>query len=180
MRYAAFLRGINLGGRRVTGAQLCEPLEDLGLRQVSSFLASGNVAFDTDDAHDLVARIEAALESALGYPVETFVRDAAEVAEILAHQPFPAGALKGSTGKPQVTFLRHPPAATDIEAAMAHATDQDRLAVIGSEWYWLPSRGISRSTLDLLAVERALGRGTTRTHNTVARLHARYLGGGRG
>jgi hypothetical protein len=47
--------------------------------------------------------------------------------------------------------------------------------VVGREWYWLPTTGISTSTLDVRAIERALGRGTTRTHNTVTRLHAKLM-----
>jgi uncharacterized protein (DUF1697 family) len=180
MRYAAFLRGINLGGRRVTGPELCAPFEELGFHEVASFLASGNVVFDADDAHDLESRIEEALASALGYPVETFVRSADEVSEIVARRPFPAEVLAATEGKLQVTFLRRIPAAPDVAAAVVHATDEDRLAVIGREWYWLPSGGISRSALDLRAVEQALGRGTTRTANTVARLHARFLAGAAG
>ena len=175
MRYVAFLRGINLGGRRVTGEQLCAPLRELGLTEVSSFLASGNVVFDAASPDDLESRIEAALEAALGYTVEAFVRDGAEVSEVAARQPFPAAAISASTGKPQVTFLRQAPAPAEVEAALAHDSDDDRVAVIGREWYWLPSGGISQSLLDVRAIERALGRGTTRTHNTVARLHARFV-----
>lgn len=173
MRYAAFLRGINLGGRRVTGAALCRPFEELGLEEVASFLASGNVTFRAtaaDGPVDLEARIEAALQAALGYPVDTFVRTAAEVRAIAEQQPFAAEAVAASDGKLQVTFLRHEPTPDAAAAALAQEDDHDRLAVIGREWYWLPSGGISRSSLDVPAIERALGRGTTRTARTVARL----------
>jgi uncharacterized protein (DUF1697 family) len=175
VRYAAFLRGINLGGRRVTGEQLRAPFEALGFQGVASFLASGNVVFETDDADDLETRLETALHGALGFEVEVFVRTADEVAAIAGCQPFSAEMLAATDGKLQVTFLRDQPAPTDVEVAMAHATDQDRLTVIGREWYWLPAAGISTSTLDVKAVERALGRGTTRTHNTVTRLRAKLL-----
>lgn len=174
MRHVAFLRGINVGGRRVTGPQLCVPFEELGFRQVASFLASGNVTFATDDVHDLEPRIEAALQDALGFPVETFVRTAVEVSAIVANEPFAAEILTGA-GKLQVTFLRREPTPRDVEVAMEHATDDDRLAVVGREWYWLPSGGMSQSALDVRAIERALGSGTTRTMNTVDRLRARLL-----
>jgi uncharacterized protein (DUF1697 family) len=177
MRHAAFLRGINLGGRRVTGEQLRAPFEALGFRQVASFLASGNVAFDTDDVDDLETRIEAALRTSLGYPVETFVRTATGVAEVIARHPFDAHTVAASDGKPQVTFLRETPVQQAVDAAMAHATDQDRLSVIGREWYWLPSGGMSQSPLDVRAIEQALGRGTTRTLATVTRLYTKLLAG---
>lgn len=178
MRYAAFLRGINLGSRRrVTADQLRAPLEALGFGDVASFLASGNLAFDADagDGRDLETRLEAGLEEALGFAVETFVRREDEVAEVVAQQPFPAEVLATTAGKLQVTFLRNPPPPDALELVAALASDDDRLAVIGREWYWLPSSGMSQSALDLRALEKALGRGTTRTANTVARLHAKHL-----
>jgi uncharacterized protein (DUF1697 family) len=173
VRYAAFLRGINVGGRRVTGEQLCVPFEALGFEEVASFLASGNVVFATDSPEDLEARLGTALEAALGFEVDVFVRTADEVAAIAGCQPFSAEVIGATDGKLQVTFLGDLPAPIGVEEAMAHATDQDRLRVIGREWYWLPASGISTSTLDVRAVERALGRGTTRTHNTVTRLRAK-------
>jgi uncharacterized protein (DUF1697 family) len=175
MRYAAFLRGINVGGRRVTGKQLCDPFEQLAFRDVASFLASGNITFTTDDTTDLDVRIEAALEVALGFPVDAFVRTAAEVADIVAVEPFPAEVVAASAGKVQVTLLRRAPVRRAVEEALAHANDDDRLAVVGREWYWLPSGGVSQSSLDVRALEGILGRGTTRTVNTLARLNAKLL-----
>jgi uncharacterized protein (DUF1697 family) len=175
MRYVAFLRGINLGGRRVTGEQLCVPFEELGFEHVSSFLASGNVIFDTDPVDHLEAVIETALQEALGYPVETFVRTADEVSEIVAHSPFAAEVVAASAGKAQVTFLRRAPAPAERDAVLALATEDDRLAISSREWHWLPSGGISQSSLDVRAIERVLGRGTTRTRGTVTRLHAKLL-----
>jgi hypothetical protein len=72
-------------------------------------------------------------------------------------------------------LLCYEPDPAAVEQAMAHANDQDHLAVVGRGWYWLPSAGISTSALDVKAVERALGLGTPRTFDTVTRLHARLL-----
>lgn len=175
MDHVAFLRGINVGGRRVTSEQLCAPFEALGLQEVATFLASGNVIFATTDTEGLEARIESALQAALGFPVDTFVRTAAEIAQIADLAPFPAEVVAATDGKLQVTFLRDQPEPAAIAEVMAHASAEDRLAVIGREWYWLPRAGISTSSLDVRAVERALGSGTTRTVNTVARLQARLV-----
>jgi uncharacterized protein (DUF1697 family) len=176
-RYVAFLRGINIGGRRVTSTQLCGPFETLGFGEVGTFLASGNVTFATDETDDLEPRIEAALQSALGFDVDAFIRTAGELARVVAFEPFPPELLDATGGKLQVTFLRDDPDPCAIDAALAHASEQDRLAVAGREWYWLPAAGISTSALDVKAVERALGRGTTRTVNTVARLNTRLTPG---
>lgn len=172
-RHVAFLRGINVGGRRVTGAQLCAPFEAAGFEGVASFLASGNVTFVATETDGLAARIGTALEAALGFGVDVHVRTAAEIADIVGRRPFTHEVLAATDGKLQVTCLRDRPTPASVEEAMAHATDQDRLKVIGREWYWLPAAGISSSPLDAKTIERALGRGTTRTLNTMVRLNAR-------
>lgn len=177
-RYAAFLRGINLGKRRVKAPELCAPFEDLGFTEVASFLASGNVVFATDhDAgtDELETRIGAALEDALGYEVSTFLRSEAELAGIVARTPFTAEELSRSEGKPQVLLLPRDPAADDAAAALAHASDDDVLALHGRELHWLPAGGMSQSDLDLTAIGRAVGPVTIRTANTLARLQAKFF-----
>lgn len=177
VRYAAFLRGINLGSRRVTGAELCAPVEALGFGEVASFLASGNVTFTTDDTDPvtLEATIAAALEEALGYEVLTFVRDEVELAAIVARTPFTEAQLARSAGKPQVLLLPREPAAEDAEVARAYGSDEDVLALHGRELHWLPAGPMSRSDLDLAAIGRAVGPVTIRTANTLARMHAKFF-----
>ncbi len=61
-RYAAFLRGINVGGRRVSGEALAGTFEKVpGIVGATSFLASGNVVF-TDERRRKPATIEGAIE----------------------------------------------------------------------------------------------------------------------
>jgi uncharacterized protein (DUF1697 family) len=70
-RYIAFLRGINVGGHRVKMDRLRAIFAELGLKDVSTFIASGNVLFTTEsgDADGLRERIESQLASQLGYEV---------------------------------------------------------------------------------------------------------------
>jgi hypothetical protein len=56
------------------------------------------------------------------------------------------------------------------------ATDEDRLAIAGSELYWLPSGGLLESSLDLKAIEAALGPDTRRTMGTIEHIAAKYCG----
>src|SRR5437660_11160872 len=96
--HAAFLRGVNLGGRRrVTNAELTAALEAAGFEQVGTFRASGNVVFTSPrraSDETLQRRVEEGLERALGYAVRTFVRSAQEVSAIATRRPFPAGAVR--------------------------------------------------------------------------------------
>lgn len=75
-RYAAFLRGMNLGNRRITNDELCAHFADLGLTDATAFLASGNVVFSAgdDDRDRLTRRIEDGLREALDYEVPVFLR----------------------------------------------------------------------------------------------------------
>lgn len=170
--YVAFLRGMNLGKRRIKNPELCACFEDMGFTGVSAFLASGNVIFD-GGGHaegDLSGRIAAGLEVRLGYAVPTYLRSAAEVTAIAERAPFPPDALAGTAGKIQVALLAAPPAAATREAILAGVPPDDRLAFAGRELYWLPKAGMSTSELDTVALDRALGGMTVRTHRTLTRL----------
>ena len=78
-RYVAFLRGMNLGKRRITNKELIGHFEAMGLEDVATFRASGNVVF-VDPAGEteakLQARLEAELDERLGYGVAVFLRSA--------------------------------------------------------------------------------------------------------
>lgn len=170
-RYAAFLRGMNLGRRRITNADLTAHVEALGgFSDVATFRASGNVIVTAEEAApaaEIAERIERGLRDALGYEVPIFLRDAAQVRAIVAAQPFPADVLAASRGKLQVSLLASAPSAGARRAALAHASDEDRLAIEGAELYWLPSGGMSESELDLAAVLAPLGPTTMRTKGTI-------------
>jgi uncharacterized protein (DUF1697 family) len=173
MRYAAFLRAVNLGrNRRVSGAELCAILEELGLEGVASFRTSGNLVFDAP--HDMTAQIEKALETTLGYDVGVFLRTAEELREIASHEPFkPAEAQ--SKGKLQVSMLSENPTAAKRKQVLALATDEDLLAFGKRELYWLPSGGTMESELDRKAIDRLLGPTTMRTKGTVEQLAAKFF-----
>src|SRR5918911_5295895 len=114
MRYVAFLRAINIGGRRVKNDELRAAVEAIGFDHVKLFRASGNVVFDGGgDAHAQVTeRLERGLEEALGYEVVAFVRDADEVRAIAAAEPFAPDVVAASGGKLQIDFLAEPPEAS--------------------------------------------------------------------
>jgi uncharacterized protein (DUF1697 family) len=175
--YVAFLRGMNLGGRRITNDDLRAACEACGLTDVATFRASGNVIFEGPagvEAEDLSTKIEAGLAEELGYEVPVFLRSCAEVAEIAARKPFAAAQLKASAGKLQVAMLPDAPGRAVRKVALAIATGNDPLAIEGSELFWLPKGGVSDSDLDLKALESELGPWTMRTMGTVEQIAARH------
>jgi uncharacterized protein (DUF1697 family) len=178
-RYVAFLRGMNLGGRRIRNEDLRRHFEELGFEEVASFRASGNVIFGASKREAearLGKRIEDGLGERLGYEVPVFLRGIEEVAAIAAREPFDASSVARSKGKPQVSFLKRRPSAAARKKALTLGTDEDLLAIEGRELYWLPSSGISESALDLKAIDAALGAGTMRTMGTVGQIAAKYCG----
>ena len=105
--YVAFLRGMNLGGRRIKNEELKREFERLGLGEVSCFRASGNVIFASEEKGEekLKRRIEADLGESLGYKVPVFLRNSAELEAVSAQEPFEPALVKASKGKLQVAFL---------------------------------------------------------------------------
>ncbi len=175
-RYVAFLRGMNLGGRRIKNDQLAREFEALGMGDVACFRASGNVIFSARkvDEAKLGGRIEAGLGEALGYEVPVFLRSCAEVAAIAAPAPVPAPVVEASRGKLQVSLLAKKPSAAARRTVLALAGEEDLLAVEGREIYWLPSGGLLESDLDLKAIEAAVGADTRRTMGTIEQIAAKY------
>jgi uncharacterized protein (DUF1697 family) len=177
-RYVAFLRGMNLGNRRIKNDELRRCFEDLGLTEVACFRASGNVIFTGEGAEaKLGERIESGLAEALGYEVPVFLRSAAELQAISAHEPFARSALAASKGKIQVVLLEREPSAAMRKRALALATGDDRLTVDGRQLYWLPRGGMSESELDLKAIGAALGLHTIRTKGTIDQIAAKHFEG---
>ena len=175
-RYVAFLRGINVGGHRVSSADLRSHLGELGFRDVITFRASGNVVFTAAGAseEELTGRIEKALAKSLGYEVPVFLRSVAEVRAIAGHEPFPAALVRASGGKLQVSLLPAKPPAGARKKVLGMATDEDRLAIRGRELYWLPSGGMLESALDLKAIESLIGPSTRRTKNMLEQIAAKH------
>jgi uncharacterized protein (DUF1697 family) len=175
--YAAFLRGMNVGGHRLTNDELRAHFTTMGFADVATFRASGNVVFagKAQPPDAVKQRIEAGLEKLLGYAVPTFVRTAAEVHAIAAATPFAPERLQSSAGKLQVVLLSAPPAREAQADALALAGDTDGLVFEGREVYWLPSGGVLESPLDMTSIARVLGVTTIRTKGTVEQIAAKHL-----
>lgn len=176
VRYLAFLRGINVGGHTVKMEALRKLLEQLDLDQVTTFIASGNVVFESEHrkAADLEGEIESHLREALGYDVATFIRTDDEVARIAEHTPFPE-LESHEKDTHYIAFLRGSPPAAARRSVMALANETDHLHLDQRELYWLVRGGFKDSTLGGPALEKALGTPTTvRNANTVRRLAAKY------
>jgi uncharacterized protein (DUF1697 family) len=171
-RYVAFLRAINVGGRTVKMERLRAEFEALRFRDVSTFIASGNVLFSaaSDDTAALEQRIERRLEQALGYEVATFVRTPAELASLVQDEPFQdreAGATLW-TG-----FLKSVATADVRDKLRALCTEVEEVDARDREVYWL-RRSVEMAALRTGAkIDKALGAPVTfRNVTTVRKLAA--------
>lgn len=181
VRFVAFLRAINVGGRTVRMSDLRAIFESMSLTQVQTFIASGNVIFESRsrDAGALEKRIAARLEQSLGFDVATFVRTDVEVAAIAGHRPFSPADLQSAVAL-NVALLGVPPSSHARRAITALSTDIDQLHVHGREVYWLSRRRQSESNVSNAVLERLVGGpATTRGLRTMARLAASIAGAGR-
>jgi uncharacterized protein (DUF1697 family) len=167
-RYAAFLRAINVGGRRITGPDLCKPFAAMGYGEPQAFRASGNVIFDAARKPSEGA-VSDGLEEALGYEVVTFLRGAREIESLRSGEPFEPEA------KYHVMFLKKLPPAAAQKQVLALGTDDDRLAFGARELFWRPRGRMTDSELDLKAVEKLVGPNTMRTNGTVEQIAAKYF-----
>jgi uncharacterized protein (DUF1697 family) len=163
--YAAFLRAINVGGRRITGPDLCAAI---GFEGARSFRASGNVIFEAPSKPS-EGSIEQQLGKELGYEVVTFLRGAREMAALAEAEPFEPGA------KYHVMFLKALPSPAKQRSVLALSTEDDRLGWGARELLWRPRGRMTDSELDLKAVEKLIGPNTMRTNGTVEQIYTKYF-----
>jgi uncharacterized protein (DUF1697 family) len=172
--FVAFLRAVNVGGRVVKMDALKKHFEAMGLTDVETFIASGNVVFSSRGARGLDGIIAKALEQELGYAVATFVRTVAEAADAAVHAPF---AEKDVAACPTylVGFLSRELDADAEKRLSALATAEDRFHVRGRDFWWLSKNRQSDPAISGRALEKALGQPTTlRNLNTIRRMAERY------
>ena len=137
--------------------------EKAGFRNVRTYIASGNVVAERDDAEaEARAALEAELKAYAGKPVGVIVRTAAEMARIVANNPFPDQAANRTVA----IFLDRVPPRDALKDVRGQANEECQLGA--REIYVHYPDGIGRSKLRIPAA----GDGTARNMNTVAKLAA--------
>jgi uncharacterized protein (DUF1697 family) len=166
--YVALLRAVNVGGTgKLPMPELRAMCEAAGFHNVRTYIASGNVVFTCDKpAREVKAILELALRDYAGKAVGVLVRTAAEMAEILAANPFAAGA----PNRTMTIFLDDPPPPAALDASSGKHDEE--MALGRREIYIHYPNGMGRSKLHIPAARS----GTARNMNTVAML-AEMCGG---
>ncbi len=168
--YAAFLRGINLGpSNKIAMPRLREIAEGLGWSEVSSYINSGNLIFiSTKKPATLERELARALADEMGKPVEVTVRSRAQLAKIVAGNPYP----DGHPSRVNVAFLMAKLPAGVKERLDAMATEREPYEIRAAEIYVHYQDGLGRSKLAEKFASVIKVSATTRTIGTVTKVLA--------
>lgn len=162
--YVALLRAINVGGAgKLPMTALAELCLSAGFAQVKTYIASGNVVFQSDGSEaEVRSALERRLEAYMGMPSPVLVRSAAEMAQTLARNPFP----HEPANRVMALFLNSALPADPLEGASGVQGEEVRLGK--RELYIFYPDGMAKTRLRLPAEKT----GTARNMNTVAKLAA--------
>lgn len=175
-RYAAFLRGVNVGGVNLKMADLAAALIDAGFTAVRTVLASGNIVLDSpDDAATVRAAAEAALRTRFDYPAWVLVYDLDTVRATVDGFPFPPEVTGYHS---YVTFVADPAVRAEL-AGLAGDIGADEKVALGAEVvYWqVPKGNTVHSTIGkTMGNRRYRSSTTTRNLRTLAKVLAGSVG----
>lgn len=160
--YIALLRAVNVGGTgKLPMSELKSMCEAAGFTNVQTYIASGNVIFDSDEPAEQVKQtLESALKQYAGKPVAVMVRTVAQMQSVLDNNPF----AHCAPNRVMAIFLDSAPAPEAI-TCISHQRDEE-LALGHQEIYIHYGSGMGTSKLKVPAAEA----GTVRNMNTVAKL----------
>ena len=162
--FVALLRAVNVGGTgKLPMTDLKEMCEAAGLDCVRTYIASGNVLFESDlTAKAVKEELERRLLAYAGKPVGVMVRTAKEMADVLARNPFP----KSPPNRTMAIFLDAAPPSDALKQISGQV--DEKVALGRKEVYVVYGENMARSKLKIPAAKN----GTARNMNTVAKLAA--------
>lgn len=176
-KYVAFLRAINVGGHVVKMDHLRLMFEELKFKNVETFIASGNVIFDTTakNTRSLEKKIEDTLKAKLGYEVATFIRSISEIESIARLKPFGDSGLNEEGQVLYIGFMADRPDGASCQKLKLFSSEVEDLCVVEREVYWLHRRRLGESALTGAFLEKTLGmKATLRNSNTIKRIATKY------
>lgn len=171
--YIALIRGVNVGGRnKLNMADLRTICESLHWQNVSTYINSGNVVFNTvkTDTKALGSSLSDAIKSSIGLAVGVIVVSLSELEEIYAYDPyFERDATLKNEG--YVMFLSDTPAQSDVDTLSFHLFVPDEFIIHGKAIYLLYPNGSGRSKMTSAFFEKKLHTvATSRNRKTLLRL----------
>jgi uncharacterized protein (DUF1697 family) len=173
VKYIALLRGINVGGKTlIKMADLKAAVEALDLDDVSTYIASGNLLFASDDkdAAALEQRLEAAIEARFELPVKVVVLNRAGYARIV--RAIPEAWLGDKELRANVAFVRRGTDAKAVVRDLAPDPAIEEVKAVTGAILWATRRdALNRSVMRKLISGAAYKELTVRSLNTTLKLH---------
>jgi uncharacterized protein (DUF1697 family) len=171
----AMLRGINLPQYQKISMPVLKTLcTSLGLRDVQTYIQSGNVVFreDAEDPVSLARRLEERMEAEFGFRPVVILRTASELRKVIAKNPF-AGRAGIEPNKLLVVFMDRAPTRQARDQVLAIPCEPEELHINNRELYIYYPDGMARPKIPLVRLEKALQCASTgRNWNTVNKLMA--------
>jgi len=166
--FIVLFRGVG-GQTKLPSAPLRDALTAAGFRDVTTYIATGNVVLISDlSAEGVRSRVAAIAKERLGFAKEIFVRTSREWAKIVRDNPFPEGA--DHPRSLHAFILRSKPPKAAFVALVARASGSERLKINRTTLYLHAPDGFGTSGLPA-AIERTLkGEATARNWNTMVKL----------
>lgn len=175
MRAVALLRSLNVGSHnRITMKALAQVFLDVGCTEVSTYIQSGNVVFTASAAllKKLPALVAAKLEAEHGVVSPVVLRDAKQLAAVIAGNPY----LKRGEAPSalHVSFLAGTPGPEQVAQLDPKRGGADQFEVLGAEVFLFLPHGVGKTKLSQAWFDTKLGvLGTWRNWNTVLELAKR-------
>jgi uncharacterized protein (DUF1697 family) len=167
--YIALLRGINVGGhKKVPMATLRELLTASGLKNVQTYIQSGNVIFQSsEEANTLEETIKKSIFDCFGFEVSVIVKTPEELQTILDDCPFQKDKKENSF----FIILNKIPDAQLVKYAQQISYENEEVIIIKDALYFHCSTGYGKSKFNMNTFERKLKViGTSRNYNTMIKL----------
>ncbi|NVK29332.1 MAG: DUF1697 domain-containing protein [Flavobacteriia bacterium] len=162
------LRGINVGGhKKIPMVQLRECYERLGLKDVRTYIQSGNVVFEGDIENEVLER---SIQEVTGFEVPGMLFDASEWVDIVKHAP----TIYDSSGKEikkYITLTQKQASGSELTQVVEKLSNEEVLTFHGRALYLHYPSDLKKPFFTNTTVEKILGQYcTTRNWNTVVAL----------
>ncbi len=174
MKFVAFIRGINVGGKTIVKMErLRDLLSAAGLESVRTYIQSGNIAFESESLDEDSARqvIEDVMSREF-FQTPVMVRSRDELARLIAENPFAGDEYEEK--QLHLVFLNNPLPDEKAELLLAQQSPNERFEIRGRDIYCLLLAGVADSALGKKFIENKLKTASTarnwRTMNAVINL----------
>jgi uncharacterized protein (DUF1697 family) len=169
--YIAFLRAVNAGGfNSLPMKEFVTLLEQLGLRNIKTYIQTGNAVFQTETAKSpqLPEKIKNAIKGRFGFATEVISLSLAELENAIMANPFPEADANHKSL--HLTFLASKPEKPDLKTLEALKKESEKFVLESRVFYFYASEGVGRSKL-FARIEKSLGvHGTARNWRTAQKM----------